>query len=486
MNNRLLTPLDFKTSRFTGGEAPEPKMTSSSSSKVSRPKKEKSVSSMSAKPTLRMEDYDPEDMHFGDHDGTSASLKTKKKNNKNKKDSSMTDGREHYGDLPGKKSELGRKGKGLAGQEREDEMGVGKYAGAKASRKDIQMDKSSSESELDSGAFDPHLSFDDQESYPAPTNKLAAQLQRMQVEEEQSLQLISSRTSSDATRGQHVRSQYAVWGKVLDLRVQMQPLMVGAGRLPSASEVLAFDQDRREEVVRGLDGLIDGLLEMQEGLMDRDGIKRRKMASPSSETTDVNALWKRASRLEAALLPFCRSALEKWHQKAVLSSGETNKNSSSKKQLRVINQGVWQQVEMAMRDQGRLMARTQLLRCTSEPRIAEDCQDNNGTSQDRRVYPDIFDDTDFYQQSLLREWIESNPTASTSAISSGLAVTGVERGKAAAISATRVDQRASKGRKLRFDVHEKLVNYMVPMQDGMAVPWAQEKISELFASLLAN
>ena len=47
----------------------------------------------------------------------------------------------------------------------------------------------------------------------------------------------------------------------------------------------------------------------------------------------------------------------------------------------------------------------------------------------------------------------------------------------------KVDTKASKGRKLRYTVHEKIQNFMVPIPKAT---WHEEQIDELFASLLGG
>lgn len=47
-----------------------------------------------------------------------------------------------------------------------------------------------------------------------------------------------------------------------------------------------------------------------------------------------------------------------------------------------------------------------------------------------------------------------------------------------------VDTKASKGRKLRYEVHEKLQNFMVPVIPRGA--WHDEQIDELFSSLMGK
>jgi protein AATF/BFR2 len=47
----------------------------------------------------------------------------------------------------------------------------------------------------------------------------------------------------------------------------------------------------------------------------------------------------------------------------------------------------------------------------------------------------------------------------------------------------KVDTKASKGRKLRYTVHEKIQNFMVPVPRGT---WHEEQTDDLFASLFGK
>jgi protein AATF/BFR2 len=93
---------------------------------------------------------------------------------------------------------------------------------------------------------------------------------------------------------------------------------------------------------------------------------------------------------------------------------------------------------------------------------------------------DVFDDTDFYQQ-LLRDVIDARSGNGTSGI--GDDNDWLRAQQKARKARKKVDTKASKGRKLRFGVHEKLQNFMVPVQSA---GWHEEQIDELFASLLGR
>lgn len=126
-------------------------------------------------------------------------------------------------------------------------------------------------------------------------------------------------------------------------------------------------------------------------------------------------------------------------------------------------------------DSEKLLARTRAHRGAATEYEALD-DENPGNA----VNPAIFDDTDFYQQ-LLRDVIESRGVDGD-----GGEQEWVRRQKARkARKKKTVDTRATKGRKLRYQVHEKLQNFMVPVPTSRGV-WHDEQIDELFVSLLGG
>ena len=50
----------------------------------------------------------------------------------------------------------------------------------------------------------------------------------------------------------------------------------------------------------------------------------------------------------------------------------------------------------------------------------------------------------------------------------------------------KVDTKASKGRRLRYGVHEKLMDFMAPVGEKVLGWWEERQVGELFASLLGR
>lgn len=156
-----------------------------------------------------------------------------------------------------------------------------------------------------------------------------------------------------------------------------------------------------------------------------------------------------------------------------------------------------------MLDRTSLLARTQLWRGTPDRLGVSPSKDGDGggLEGDEADAHDVFDDTDFYQ-SLLRDVIDARSGASGGSgldtLTADWRLAQKQRKKAKAAS---VDTRASKGRKLRFEVHEKLRNFMAPAPPqplsltfagyghgagGGGAVWHEAQVDELFAGLLGR
>jgi protein AATF/BFR2 len=117
---------------------------------------------------------------------------------------------------------------------------------------------------------------------------------------------------------------------------------------------------------------------------------------------------------------------------------------------------------------------TRLLSRTHQPRSCAPLQLSQSIPSDTKIY----DDADFYSL-LLKELLEQKAADSitASAIDVGYQVRKEAKTK------KNVDTKASKGRKLRYTVHEKLQNFMAPEDRGK---WGERQAEELFGSLFGQ
>ncbi|KAJ7257927.1 apoptosis antagonizing transcription factor-domain-containing protein [Mycena haematopus] len=291
----------------------------------------------------------------------------------------------------------------------------------------------------------------------------------------------------DRKKGKAVSQQIALWETLLDARIRLQKSVVAANRLPSSSHLPQYTEI--EECQQSLDKMLeeafllsDELFDVQEKLMsanesiDLPPRKRRKLQDHATPdySTQLHEATNAFSALEHAYHPHLVQTLSKWSAKiqAVAPAAllPSNRNTFSSRNSQNLKSAV-QLIDEILVDHRKLLARTQVRRGKGV-RVGDAAE---AAAEEDTVDADVFDDTDFYQQ-LLRDIIDSR--------GNGLGADdwmSVQKQKKAK---KKVDTKASKGRKLRYEAHEKLQNFMVPVPvPGM---WHEEQIDELFSSIMGR
>lgn len=208
--------------------------------------------------------------------------------------------------------------------------------------------------------------------------------------------------------------------------------------------------------------------------------KKRKYTSLSDTREALEEQLDDASVLASAAWAHNGQVLNKWSSRARSDpavSGTADRFAPIGG-FKAINQSATAQIERALHPQaiGRLRERAQTWRGPARIRLPrEDPEDPSGAKG-------LFDDTDFYH-SLLRELIESRAAAGATGTSSmgeaGVALPAAGFGRDKGPKAPR-DQKASKGRKLRYEVHEKILHFMPPIP---RTTWGQGQTDRLFTQL---
>ncbi|CAG2117637.1 unnamed protein product, partial [Medioppia subpectinata] len=145
--------------------------------------------------------------------------------------------------------------------------------------------------------------------------------------------------------------------------------------------------------------------------------------------------------------------LDKWYEKTRFTS-----NAFKNKSLVGLEQSSTQQIGRILSDMERLTDIDEKAINDNELNV-ESIDKSDGNEVDA----EIFDDDDFYHQ-LLRELIESK-TGSQANDPMILSKKWLEIQKLRNKIKRKVDTKASKGRKIRYDVHSKLVNFMAPINN---------------------
>ncbi|KZP01810.1 TRAUB-domain-containing protein [Calocera viscosa TUFC12733] len=300
--------------------------------------------------------------------------------------------------------------------------------------------------------------------------------------------------------------QLSLHSTLLSTRIALQKLVTGANRLP-LPDSLALYREHPEALgaVRGLEGelraleeelalLREGLYTLNEELPLPERVGKRKRPSVADEadfSSHVLAAHAQHADLSRLSHPSTLQTLSKWNGKILaVHPGLFHPGAAEGGGSRFAQQhageggGVLQAVERELEGgRGRRRVRRRVEgRVGALARRATangDEGDEGETAVDEEDDEEVFDDSEFYG-SLLREIIDSRSGSSGTA--SGLALDQLLPNRRSKAHKPRVDTRASKGRKLRYEVHDKLRHFMVPVRGGEA--WGEAQVEELFASLL--
>ncbi|KAH7519682.1 hypothetical protein FEM48_Zijuj08G0063100 [Ziziphus jujuba var. spinosa] len=274
----------------------------------------------------------------------------------------------------------------------------------------------------------------------------------------------------DLLKGQAVKNQKALWDKTLEFRFLLQKPFSSSNRLPQEPVRSSFCESDKDvsaaysDLIISSKETLDSMLELQEALLEKN-----------------------PSILQAAdgkIAPFRNRSIDKWQRKTQVTTGA----AAIKSKLQAFNQNVSEQVASYMRDPSRMIKQMQLRRSTvgvfGAVSEGEDIPKEENSQTDGSTLadgdPELLDDSDFYQQ-LLKEFFEMVDPASSVTHNNQLA----EANSEAAFYALKklqtkkrkiVDRRASKSRKIRYNVHEKIVNFMAPQP--MDLPSMAPKLFE--------
>ncbi|KAL7083612.1 hypothetical protein ACP275_14G174400 [Erythranthe tilingii] len=274
----------------------------------------------------------------------------------------------------------------------------------------------------------------------------------------------------DTQKGQAVTNQRAIWDKTLEFRFLLQKSFSSSNRLPQEPVRSLFcetDSDVSEaysDLIASSKKTLDSILELQQALVaNNPSITQFEEANSMSDSKqleasdnsneDIDEKWLQISQMQSRMAAFRNKSIDKWQRKTQVTTGA----AAIKDKLHAFNQSISEQVAAYMRDPSKMVKGMQ----QNKSAVAvfgniPDSTDNNIKKEE--IYanddPELLDDTDFYQQ-LLKEFFEAiDPESSEMAY---YAVKRLQTKKRKI-----VDRRASKSRKIRYHVHEKIVNFMAP------------------------
>ncbi|XP_043695865.1 putative uncharacterized protein DDB_G0270496 [Telopea speciosissima] len=273
----------------------------------------------------------------------------------------------------------------------------------------------------------------------------------------------------DLLKGQAVKNQKVLWDKALELRFLLQKAFSSSNKLPQEplrSLFLGTNEavdEAYSELIISSKQTLDSLLELQEALLEKNlSIAEAKNGNIKGSSEDTEASknlgvesedeWSQIYQMHLRIAPFRNKSIDKWQRKTQVTTGA----AAFKGNLKAFNQNISEQVADYMRNPSKMLKSMQLHRSTvgvlgSVPEAEPNFKEKDVTVDGD---PELLDDSEFYQQ-LLKEFFETFDAKSSETALYALKRLQTKKRKI-------VDRRASKNRKIRYHVHDKVVNFMAP------------------------
>ncbi|KAI1807862.1 TRAUB-domain-containing protein [Daldinia bambusicola] len=279
---------------------------------------------------------------------------------------------------------------------------------------------------------------------------------------------LSTVAQKDVAKGKAVRQQRKAFDALLNIRIRLQKSLVAVNSFSTLKEF--GDQSEPYEAAEAaalkLWNTIDGFrTSIQSESSGKTGQKRKRVADADMSSQDI---WENMKVIEQRAIVRRRAVLEKWSHSArnirmVDRSSRKFTNTAEKSLITRLDE--------------ELVAPERLIRRTQTPRSCAPAQVAKKINED----PTIYDDADFYQL-LLKELVDQR-TGDASGAPGGPTATIRFAAVKEAKAKRHVDTKASKGRKMRFNIHDKLQNFMAP-EDRRS--WEQSAIDRFFGTLFGQ
>jgi protein AATF/BFR2 len=353
---------------------------------------------------------------------------------------------------------------------------------------DTEIDQDSQQSD---GAFDSEKSESDAEDMseasdsneePMRRNGLAGQIDTAELRKltsEAQKHVASSLTQgakTEAEKGKAVKAQRSAFDALLNIRIKLQKALISMNSIP---EPLDAGQDEDMDAMRGAEEaamtLWNNLQSLQSYLHENRTGQKRKFSKLTDESS-FSATWEETKSYEADAKRQRNARLDWWSSR---SQSVTARNQRQGLNSSNVQHSLSDVLGSQLMDMDRLVAKTKVPRSCAPNQAAT--FKNSGQVEAGEL--GIFDDADFYG-TLLQSLITQRG-ADTAALSALNVSFPSQPWQAAREARTKkpVDTRASKGRKLRYNVHEKLQNFMAP-EDRTS--WEQRQCDEFFGSLFGK
>ncbi|KAI1662373.1 TRAUB-domain-containing protein [Daldinia decipiens] len=352
-----------------------------------------------------------------------------------------------------------------------DEEGIGGFIDDEAEEDEDEDDDDEVDEEMDGSdeGLDEQEEDDDPKDAAQANGASRATIQEMMNAGQRSVaSTLSTAAQKDVAKGKAVRQQRKAFDALLNIRIRLQKSLVAVNSFSTIEELGGQSEpyEAAEAAALKLWNAIDGFrTSIQSDSSGKTGQKRKRVADIDTSSQDI---WENMEMIEQRAIIRRRAVLEKWSHSA---RNIRMMDRSSRKFTNTAEKSLTTRLDEELDAPERLIKRTQTPRSCAPAQIAKKINEDAA----------IYDDADFYQL-LLKELVDQR-SGDTSGAPGGPAATIRFAAVKEAKAKRHVDTKASKGRKMRFNVHDKLQNFMAP-EDRRS--WEQNAIDRFFGTLFGQ
>jgi protein AATF/BFR2 len=279
---------------------------------------------------------------------------------------------------------------------------------------------------------------------------------------------IAAGAQSDVAKGQAIKTQRKTFDTLLNSRIRLQKALISTNSMVADAHKAESAPDASVEAAEAaaltlLNNLTNLRLSLEES---RTGQKRKRTVFDSA--TSSSDIWSSMQDTEKSTLPHRKAVLERWSNKTKATTVTNNKAR--------LNASAQQTLTEVLDSQ---LTSSHLVTRTQTPRSCAPLQSSVKVAQPD---PSIYDDADFYGL-MLKELLEQRSADLNANGTAEFVVQAPWQVAREAKTKKVVDTKASKGRRLRYTVQEKLQNFMAPEERGA---WGERQRDELFSSLFGQ
>lgn len=313
----------------------------------------------------------------------------------------------------------------------------------------------------DSSADDSDTSMSDSSPGKSGTDDRAA-VRKMMAEEHTTVAATLSNAKADIEKGRAIKHQRSTFDSLLNTRIKLQKALIATNTMAASSTGPNADTSTILAAETAALNLWNSLSALRSSLT----LSSEASSLTATPSTPSSALWTHMTAQESISLPTRRSTLTNW----------SNRTNPTLPRISKFSQTPTTQPLTSVLDSHLIGTNaSKLVSKTRTPRSCAPVQAAARVSEDA----DIYDDADFYTL-LLRELVDQRMADGSANTAQGAGVPSLPSQRQFKVKKV-VDTKASKGRKMRYTVHEKLQNFMAPEGRGA---WGERQRGELFGSLL--